>query len=377
MTLSARSVVPTIDFSRTPADIAFLRTRDELRGVLLDDLLSGGAVWLSMEGLEFAARRAHGRLLKAAAGFRQGLAGLNLNPHTAVLDWSTNSHISIEALAAFPVVAKAVARLGATVVCCEPRDSRVAEALTSSGLVPRVGARWVGEETAWNAAGLRHVRTYRLRSVQRLVRSARTAQLELSHRAPQLIGPVIVASPAEGSLASERFGEVCRAAGDEMVARGASGEVAMAVEGFTRELAANALSRAQADCVALAVGLVGGSAPHLEVAISDDGIGMAAQIRRKLGVPQLEQVPERYFVADILRGVHNAEEAGKGLGRGRGLVYGLRDLLAACEATILFRSGGVLVEMDRVGSRLAVVSSSSNGLGTTVRVSVPLRAWHA
>src|SRR4051794_19342662 len=76
-------------FRRAPSDLHAARTREELRAVLRPDLLWRVARWIDASGLRLDDQRAHTRLLRAVAPFRDGRAGLNGAPHTAVLDFST------------------------------------------------------------------------------------------------------------------------------------------------------------------------------------------------------------------------------------------------------------------------------------------------
>jgi hypothetical protein len=381
VTPAAPPTGPLFVFRRAPGELATVGTRDELRGALFDDLLAGGAAWLSAGALA-PADAGHAALLRAARRFRAGLAGLDGNPHTAVLDWSTlRGPADVAVLAGAPVLESAVTRRGALVVSCEPRDAALAAQLGVAGMA-RFGGRWVGERGGDDRLG--HVSLARLRPPPGLLASGRRGQGAVvgaerwDAGAVRLLGPVAVADPRDVDGAGDAVAEFARVAESEAAEWYLGEGFASLVWAVASEVGINAVKHASATRVGMAAAVrrdAGG--PWLDLAVVDDGVGIAATARVVRGVPALAAVPERHFVADVLHGaLEPAPRGGGGAAgarrRGRATVDHLRTLFAWCPARVVVRSGGVLAALDRTGFRVSVVASASAGLGTVVRVAVPL-----
>jgi hypothetical protein len=320
-----------------------------------------------MEDLSLENSPGHTRLLKKASRFRHGLAGLNGNPHTAVLDWSTCQLAGPELLAAFPVLAFGVMRDGADVICCEPAEGNVATALRALSLERITGARWVQLDRFRPDYTIRHNAVDRLPSV----RAGRRGMTTRRRAAPAFfpISPPILVRPSDLGVVSETLGSACENVGDAARLCGAGPNPAACVAGLLRELASNALNHAEAQTLSVVSALVP-SRRELQFAVADDGIGYGARIGRRFGTSLLDPIPERYFIAELLRGVFESNPGGFGLGRG--LVFMIRELLTETDARLTIRSGGVLANLSREGLELTVLASRSNGFGTTILVRIPV-----
>ena len=380
---------PLYAFRRAPTDLDRAQSREEVRGVLGPDLLVGAAVWIDANGLHLDDVHAHTQLLRNVGRFRAGLAGLNGNPHTAVLDWSTVEATGFDALAALPVVVRTLGAQGARIILCEPWDAGVARLLEYGQLDELRGTRWVGERA--NSADrllvaldtpASGVSNGGLRAIARVRSSAGSRRNPSTHRsdtnrrrspAPRLIAPALVVGGKPSDVELEQLSGLYDATAEAVQLgirnREDGRTLSQLVEATLRENVANACRRSDATCIGIAVGVSRGLLPTLEFAVADNGIGIAASQRRM--TPALGPVPERHFVREVLRPRDPSDPRRRA---GRGFVPLAHMLLARPRATVVVRSGGVLVALEGAGIRVTVVTEASAGLGTTTHVTVPLDA---
>lgn len=375
---------------RPPSDIGAVRTREELRGLMRNDLVWGRARWIDAAGLRLSDQRAQTRLIRLVADFRDGLAGLNGNPHTAILDLSTLPSAGVDVLAALPVVCSSITANGAFVICCEPRRPSVASLLEASGLVGDLGESWVSEgESPWFQGGRASaVSQFRLHATTRNDNGRdepSRVSLPLSHQLDveqvgtergtlRLLRSVSVFDhPSTMTDASQRqLYELTQLTRDAVSRRvqgiGPARTLSGIAKGVLTEATSNAVEKSHARRMAIAIGVRDSPHPCFELAIVDNGRGMAEAHHATLSYRG--RIPERILVADVWKKAYTDTDAARG--PGRGIVLMIRKLLQESDARVTVRTGGVLLTMTRRMHSFAVLTEASAGQGTSIHVSLPL-----
>lgn len=386
--------------SQRPRRLDAARTREEVRAVLLDDLVAGEAVWLDAAGLSIIDSRNHSSLLKRAALFRekrgathalsrgavdhgthtdQSTPLLSLlsarAPHTVVIDWSTETRAGADALTLFPVFVGRVLDAGSGVVCCEPESSEIGSSLEDGHLLEGGGVQWV-------SSGLQGVSTQALGISLSNLRSARgrrpLSRGRPTRRRARTVIPVLVWNTREHSQGSSSdICKVCSAVQDAARDWGATPELAEVMYSFPLEWATNAGKHAIASRAAIGMAIResdDGRGAELEVAIADDGEGIPAAFLRSIQAfdyEPFEQIPERLSLAQVFE--RNYVPNGVRSVRGRGGVITIGKLFAlAPTAMVWVRSGGALLRLDARSMLPRVVARASDGFGTVILARVPL-----
>jgi len=328
-----------VPYSRACTESASLaESATQLRARIRAARGSFAAVFIRLDGLAVEPATTHSAMLQylRRAGIGEELAGLP--PTVVALDWSCVDRCPAEGLALFGVLVRTLQLRGCSVIVCGPMSRDLAAVVAESGLQQHSEpARWIGGDPTG------------------------------ARRSTSIAAAVLFRSPASGTAVTPFLMAV-----EAVMLRHSAGTHAIDLTAsLLMELIQNVGTHAPGAWASL-VGVLycRRRPPVIEIGLADSGDGLPKTVlsgpRLRSLVPLCDVSLLEVFMAN---GV-TSRPADVGGGALRDVVLGFLDVVPT--GVVLIRSGSALIRLDRALARSFRPTQLTYGLGTQIRIEIPL-----